>query len=942
MDEQMLLEALGLEKGGGYWQERLLAQLAYLDQAMTCRDVSRRDFEAELDRLASSAEKTGALTKEMVLEAEARLGAVYGELVKSAQVIFAAHAHIDMNWEWGFDETVGVIIDTFQTMLDLMEEFPDFYFSQSQASTYAVIEQYCPSLLEPIRQRIAQGRWEVTASTWVEHDKNMAGTEAMLRQLICAKRYLSRLLGVDMDSLNLDFEPDTFGHSAYVPQVLRSAGVNYYYHCRGYDGKRAYRFRAPSGQEVLAYCEPNWYLGPVTYDMLSYVPAFCRQNGVDTAMVVYGVGDHGGGPTRRDIRRIRDMAAWPLLPRISMGRMGQFFQALEKARDRLPVVDRELNFVFTGCYTAQSRIKQANRYGEDRLHDSQALCAMAAQATGGELKLPQLEQAWRRILFNQFHDILPGSCVRESREYALGGAAEAYAQALANANRAMRAIGQRVDTSLLGVQDDPDSTAQGAGAGYGASKSSPHERLFSSSEYNVSAASRCGGPVRPYTLFNPTQYHRDELVEVTVWDWKYPARSLQVVDGEGQEVPHTLTQGETPYWQHTFLKVVFPASVPPYGYANYYLRYSPKPLALCQGSEPRVHRMESGLLVLENQHIRASFASHTMKLVSLIDLESGQELIPKERPGAYLWLAEESEVLPYNAWTIGNYGLIQDLNETCFVDVKEMRLEGLRPSIAYEMKFRHSWVRIRVSLDQGARMLRFAFEVDWNDKGISGYSTPQLRFAVPYAYPAETVRYDVPAGWVDRPLLGHDVPAILYAAPVNQTGGPGLLLTTDCKYGYRGVQGCIDLNLLRSSCVPDAYPEHGFHRFEVGLGVTHSFDWTRLRRQGVLFSHPIYAYANSAHPGPLPQKHSFIQVEGRSAVVSVEPQGEGLLLRLNGGDSQSVPLAVGLDAPIAQAQLRDALETTQAPANIAQGKAHLEMPPHGLMTVYVQGHGRSE
>ena len=383
MDEQMLLEALGLEKGGGYWQERLLAQLAYLDQAMTCRDVSRKDFEAELDRLAGGVEKTGALTKEMVLEAEARLGAVYGELVKSAQVIFAAHAHIDMNWEWGFDETVGVIIDTFQTMLDLMEEFPDFYFSQSQASTYAVIEQYCPSLLEPIRQRIAQGRWEVTASTWVEHDKNMAGTEAMLRQLICAKRYLSRLLGVDMDSLNLDFEPDTFGHSAYVPQVLRSAGVNYYYHCRGYDGKRAYRFRAPSGQEVLAYCEPNWYLGPVTYDMLSYVPAFCRQNGVDTAMVVYGVGDHGGGPTRRDIRRIRDMAAWPLLPRISMGRMGQFFQALEKARDRLPVVDRELNFVFTGCYTAQSRIKQANRYGEDRLHDSQALCAMAAQATGG-------------------------------------------------------------------------------------------------------------------------------------------------------------------------------------------------------------------------------------------------------------------------------------------------------------------------------------------------------------------------------------------------------------------------------------------------------------------------------------------------------------------------------------------------------------------------------
>ncbi len=938
MDEHMLLEVLGLEKNEGYWQKRLLAQLAYVDQAILCSDAPRKDFDETIAFLAASIAQAGALTKGMVLEAEARLTSPYGALIKASQVIFAAHAHIDMNWEWGFDETVGVVIDTFQTMLDLMEEFPDFYFSQSQASTYAIIEQYCPSLLEPIRQRIAQGRWEVTASTWVEHDKNMAGTEAMLRQLIYAKRYLSQLLGVDMESLNLDFEPDTFGHSAYVPEVLHSAKVKYYYHCRGYDGKRAYRFRAPSGHEVLAYCEPNWYLGPVQYDMLSYVPNFCRQNSVDTAMVVYGVGDHGGGPTRRDIRRIRDMATWPLLPRISMGKMGQFFQSLEKARDQLPIIDRELNFVFTGCYTVQSRIKQANRYGEDKLHDSQALCAMAAQATKGALKLPGLEPAWRRILFNQFHDILPGSCVRESREYALGAAAEANAQALANSNRAMRAIGQLVDTALLGIQDDPNSTAEGAGAGYGASKSSAHERLFASSEYNVSGASRSGGPIRPYTLFNPTQYDREELVEVTVWDWKYPAQSIEVVDGKGQETPHVVTQEPKPYWQHTFLKVAFPVSVPAYGYANYYLRYSAQPLPLCQGKEPRVHQMESGLFVLENQYIRASFATHTMKLASLIDLESGQELIPKEHPSAYLWLADESEVLPYNAWTIGNYGLIQDLNETCFVDVKDMQLQGLRSFITYEMKFRNSLVRVTVSLDQGSRMLRYSFEVDWNDKGIPSLSTPQLRFAVPYAYPADQVRYHVPAGWVDRPLLGHDVPAILYAAPVNKAGGPGILLTSDCKYGYRSTQGCIDLNLLRSSCVPDAYPEHGFHRFEVGLGVTHSFDWTWLYRQGVLFSHPIYAYANSQHPGKLPQQHSFIQVEGRAAVVSVEPQDEGMLLHLNGGDAQSAPLSLGLDAPIAIAQLRDTLETTSEPADIAQGKAVLEMPPHGLATVYIQSH----
>ena len=164
-----------------------------------------------------------------------------------------------MNWMWGYQETVALTIDTVRTILTLMEEYPEFKFSQSQASVYHILERYAPAVLDQVKQRVKEGRWEVIASSWVENDKNMSGGESMARHLLCTKKYLSELLDISEDSLNLDFEPDTFGHSRNIPEILRNGGVSRYYHCRGYDGENIYRWRAPSGAEVLVYREPTWY-----------------------------------------------------------------------------------------------------------------------------------------------------------------------------------------------------------------------------------------------------------------------------------------------------------------------------------------------------------------------------------------------------------------------------------------------------------------------------------------------------------------------------------------------------------------------------------------------------------------------------------------------------------------------------------------------------------
>ena len=163
-----------------------------------------------------------------------------------------------MNWMWGFHETVGTTIDTFRTMLQIMKEYPQFRFSQSQASVYRILERFAPEMLEEVRQRVREGRWEVTASTWVENDKNLPSGESLLRQYLLAKRYLCGLFDLRPEDLALDFEPDTFGHSAYVPEVAASAGVKYYYHCRGRETHELIsRWRPPPGRSCCCIPSPT-------------------------------------------------------------------------------------------------------------------------------------------------------------------------------------------------------------------------------------------------------------------------------------------------------------------------------------------------------------------------------------------------------------------------------------------------------------------------------------------------------------------------------------------------------------------------------------------------------------------------------------------------------------------------------------------------------------
>ena len=313
---------------------RICTEICFLDGVAKGCGRFRDVIEEAADYVLSA-----PITKERVENAERILSPMAKE-AKSYTLLFMAHAHIDMNWMWGMQETAVVATDTMRTMLDLMNEFPDFTFSQSQASVYRIVAETSPDMLEEIKSRVKEGRWEITASHWTEADKNLPDGESLTRQILCAKKYLGELFGLPQDYFCIDFEPDTFGYSANVPEILSDAGVKYLFHFRAkQEGKYLYNFVAPSGKRVLALRSFSGYSNRVDDRAVISTAEFCNMHGVKVCPFVYGVGDHGGGPSRVDIKKdteIPDISASSDDPFRHMARIFSYGRAVKRAvRNRL-------------------------------------------------------------------------------------------------------------------------------------------------------------------------------------------------------------------------------------------------------------------------------------------------------------------------------------------------------------------------------------------------------------------------------------------------------------------------------------------------------------------------------------------------------------------------------------------------------------------------------
>ncbi len=876
------------------------------------------------DSLEAAMDAEGTLTKSVCLNAEKTLGPMR-ESSKEYKLILAGHAHIDMNWMWGWNETVAATLATFSTVLGLMDEYPDFCFSQSQASVYEIVEQNDPDMMQRIKARIAEGRWEITASSWVEPDKNLPDTNSLIRQIGYTKEYLRDVWGVDPASLEIDFSPDAFGHSANIPEIDALGGVKYMYHCRGIDERLPlYRWRSRSGAELLVYHEQYWYnssniprIGAGLIDIAE------KQAGLKTGLIVYGVGDHGGGPTRRDIERAREMMEWPIFPEIRFGTFREFYKLAESVRELLPIRTGELGFNHTGCCTTQSRIKKYVRHSESALSDAMALSALAYGKTGASYDPAYLAEAWKKTLFCDFHDILTGSCTQDSREYAIGVLQQSLASAQTRATQAMRAVSDAVDTSSIAVKASahyPLSYGQSEGAGAG----------FHADRAGVWPSRETGnGLTRVYTLFNPTAAGRAELVELTVWDWTGDLRFMKVTDAEGKPLEFQLLDTEyQKYWDHRYHRVLVYARMEPLSYATVVVTEDE------MSEYPFYHNLYKNHppfepFVLENENIRASFDLSSGRMTSLISVKTGEEFI---RPGASAgFCLVDTESRTSDAWRIGRYLTERDVTGT--IELKKTVSGPLRNGFEFTAKIDESTIKAQISLDKGAEFVTVDAEIDWH--GVGSQTVPVLIWKLPLAEKYEKFAYDVPGGAVERAPMELDVPGLSYAVALrekrpNFVPGSELLRTlstavgadrpagcshelspgiiADCKSGFRGrTNGELVVSLINSSTSPDPYPERGIHRFRLGVGA---FDPCKrhMHELSAAFKSPVMYCGCGVHAGTLPASGSLWRSEIKHCVIrSIEPINGGLRIIAGALGGKPGELDLSFESPVASAVFADVL-----------------------------------
>ncbi len=880
-----------------------------------------------VEHVASALMGGGAIDVDgVVAEAEGTLEPL-AKAAKQYTIHCVGHAHIDMNWMWSWPETVAVTNDTFTTVDRLMDEYPDFTFSQSQASTYFLTEQHLPELFERVRARIDEGRWEVTASTWVEGDSNCAMGETLCRHPLYTRRYVQERLGLAPESVTITWQPDLFGHPHTLPGILARAGVKRYYFCRGGRGPRLFWWQGPDGSRVLAFDDAVlWYNGQITPDMTRLLFDFERDTGLKDYLFVYGVGDHGGGPTRRDLEAAADMNRWPVWPTVKLSTTDAFFGIAEMhVKADLAVVTDELNFVFEGCYTSHSNIKRANRFSETALVEAEAVALIARGVCEMPYPADALRMAWRHTMFNQFHDIFPGSGVRGTYDYAQGLFQEVLATTGMIKTRGLRQLAARVDTAAVA---GPTTTGPRFGEGVGAGAG--NDSVWAT----VSALDGGAAGVSPFVVFNPVPWPRDEIVTATVWDADLPDDRIVVIDDAGGRQPgQVLEKGD--YWGHRFAKIALPADdIPAMGYRTYAVKAAVEPVQPVGG----VTVDDTGRIENEFFELRVEPASGA--IARLFDKRTGRDLVP---PGERLGLLQVETEVPHDmtAWSIGQIARRDDL-----LDGAKMSVVHRGPHVAAvrsERTWCDSQLNLTISLSAGVPRIDFLLDVNWLERGTPERGVPKLSVVFPMAVDDPRASYEVPCGHIVRDLDGQEVPALRWADLSGRADGIGATLVNDHKYGHNVVGSTLRLTLLRSSYDPDPLPEMGRQEIRFGV-VPHGAPWgpAEATRAGAEFGQRLGVVATDVHTGALPPQKGFVEIETPGVMLSGIKQAEdaeAVVVRLYEMLGESGEARIRLDPDLVP-DGATAAETDLLERPLEVGAARLEdntlvvqIPAYGIATI---------
>lgn len=372
------------------------------------------------------------------------------------------NAHLDPVWLWDWREGLNEGITTCRAVLDLMDEFEELTFIRGEAVIYQHLERHDPDTFRRIQRHVARGRWDVVGGTWVQPDTNLPATETFARHFCHGQRYFMEKFG---KPVRVAWAADSFGHSAGLPSILVQAGIRGFAFTRPAPvqlalGKSAFWWEGAGGARVMAYRPSLGWYGTERDEAarrLDEVLAAAQKDGLENAACFVGLGNHGGGPTRRQLREIGEWIQRHPEVRVVYSGLHRLFEALEveverKGGDFLPTHRGELNFTLRGCYASVAKFKYAYRTTEAMLARAERTDAVIS--AGLKRKTGDLRSAWESVLFNSFHDILPGSSIERAYDDQLAWLGATRHQAQCVEFDALNALTRCVDTSVTRPEGD--------------------------------------------------------------------------------------------------------------------------------------------------------------------------------------------------------------------------------------------------------------------------------------------------------------------------------------------------------------------------------------------------------------------------------------------------------------------------------------------------------
>lgn len=893
--EQLRTEILAARAIGGAYEEGRAARESQIRQAVAAIDFSTLDhgdqqgFDASLNR---SREKLKLLEP----------------FLKQFSIRAVGNAHIDMAWLWSWTETVEVVRNTFRSVLDLMREYPDFKFTMSSARAYEWIQEKYPEMFQQIQQRVKEGRWEIVGGMWVEPDLNMPAGESLVRQLLIGKRYFQKNFGVDV---HVGWNPDSFGYNWQLPQIYKKSGIDYFVtqkllwaHEFTTFPYKLFWWQSPDGSRLLTYF-PHDYGGGIDQDALgtdlaAWLPSIYGQSTANhpEMMHLYGVGDHGGGPTRTMLDHATELTRPnAIFPEFQFSTASDFFAHLEAKLPSMnvPVWNGELYFQYhRGVFTTQAETKRRIRQSESRILNSEQIASVATMF-GMTYPSADLELAWKNLLFDHFHDVMPGS-----------GVAINYVEAQRNLEDVDRITSRVTDQAIT----------------------------------EIAAHIHTEGPGVPLVVFNTLSWERTDVVELEA-QLPEAAKAIEVTDGSGRSAESQVLSMDDDTHRVRFLLI---ATVPSLGYKTYFVRGVPKAVA-------KPTHLNASPTSLENEFFRLQIDPADGCMVSLVVKKSGRDVLapsetdtggPKNKPCGNLLQAFVDRPKLYGIWNLDAWNIDANFeNQFWNLDkpdsVELIESGNVRSILRIKNHFQNSTFVRDITVFDGVQRIDVKMQADWHEKHIL------LKVAFPTSAHSEKATFEIPFGSVERPTTRRtpaeqaqfEVPALRWADLSDNR--QGLSILNDCKYGYDAKGNVLRLSLLRSPDFPDPHADEGHHEFTYAL-LPHDGTWKDALtvRRGYELNVSLLARQTFPHAGSLPAENSFFTVQGDNVVVTAVKKAEdvdALLLRFYEWAGDNSRVTITLPSTARDVRETNLMEKITSPIEFREGKVHIPVSPYTIRTI---------